>query len=515
MFITAVFYLLTMYLLDGNSLTLEQLEQIADAHIAVRLTPAAAAAVDRSRLVVDGKANGDAPVYGVNTGFGALAETAIARESLGELQLNLLRSHAAGIGEPLPVRAVRATMALRANVLAKGFSGIRRDTVEHLLALLNRRVHPVVPSRGSVGASGDLAPLAHISLVLIGEGFATVGDDARVLTGAEALDAAGLGPTTLEAKEGLALINGTQPSTAIAALALVAAERLARASDIAVSLSIDALRGSVHPFEARIHAPRPYNGQRVSAANVRLLLEGSAINKSHEHCGRVQDAYSLRCAAQVHGAARDALGFVAQTLSVEANAATDNPMVFAEDDAIVSGGNFHGAPVAIAADLLAIAAVQFATISERRSDRLVNPVLSELPAFLTPNSGLQSGYMMAQVTAAALASEIKTLAHPASADTIPTSANREDHVSMSMGAALKAERAVALATRVVAVEILCACQALDLLAPLATSPLLQRLHAHVRSGVPMLRDDRPPSPDIERIASMIASGSLESPCAGE
>ena len=340
-----------------------------------------------------------------------------------------------------------------------------------------------MPSRGSVGASGDLAPLAHLSLVLIGEGYATVGDDARVLPGAEALARRRARVrSTLEAKEGLALINGTQPSTAIAALALVGAERLARAADIAAALSIDALRGSVHPFEARIHAPRPYDGQRISAANVRLLLEGSAINKSHEHCGRVQDAYSLRCAAQVHGAARDALGFV----GADARRSRPTPRPTTRwsspaDDEIVSGGNFHGAPVAIAADLLAIAAAQFATISERRSDRLVNPVLSELPAFLTPNSGLQSGYMMAQVTAAALASEIKTLAHPASVDTIPTSANREDHVSMSMGAALKAERAVALATRVVAVEILCACQALDLLAPLTTSPRLQRVHERVRA----------------------------------
>jgi histidine ammonia-lyase len=501
--------------LDGESLTPARLAEIADGDITVTLAARALPRIDASRAVVDRHARDDRPMYGINTGFGALAETIIPRGDLQKLQLNLLRSHAAGVGEPLPARAVRATMALRANVLAKGFSGIRRETVEQLLALLNSRVHPLVPSRGSVGASGDLAPLAHIALVLVGEGFATAGDDARVVTGREALEAAGLQPVALEAKEGLALINGTQPSTAIAALALVGAERLARAADIAVALSIDALRGSVHPFEARIHAPRPYEGQRTSAANVRLLLDGSAINKSHERCGRVQDAYSLRCAAQVHGAARDALGFVARTLAIEANAATDNPMVFPEDDAIVSGGNFHGAPVAVAADLLAIAAVQFATISERRTDRLVNPVLSELPAFLTPDSGLHSGYMMAQVTAAALASELKTLAHPASADTIPTSANREDHVSMSMSAALKAERAVALATRVVAVEILCACQALDLQAPLDTSPRLRRVHDRVRAEVPTLVDDRPPAPDIEAIAKLIASGALEVPCRGE
>src|SRR5918993_192318 len=365
--------------LDGSSLTLAQLVAVADGRDEAALAAAVLQRIDGARTVVEQHAQGDEPVYGVNTGFGALAETRIAKDALDQLQVNLLRSHAAGVGEPLPVRAVRATMALRANVLAKGFSGIRRRTVEHLLGLLN---------------------------------------------------------------------------------------------------------AGVHPIEARIHDARPYDGQRQSAANVRRLLEGSAINKSHEKCGRVQDAYSLRCAAQVHGAARDALGFIEHLLTTEANAATDNPMVFAGDDEIVSGGNFHGAPVAIAADLTALAVVQFATISERRADRLVNPVLSELPAFLTPNSGLQSGYMLAQVTAAALASEVKTLAHPAGVDTIPTSANREDHVSMSMGAALKAQRALELGTRVIAIEILLACQAIDLLAPLTTSPALQRVHARVRSSVP-------------------------------
>jgi histidine ammonia-lyase len=501
-----------MIQLTGASLTLSQLVAIADARELVALHPDAALRVERARAIVERRAVGDEPVYGINTGFGALAETAVPRDALDELQVNLLRSHAAGVGEPLSVRAVRATMALRANVLAKGFSGIRRDTLERLLALLNRRVHPHVPSRGSVGASGDLAPLAHLALVLIGEGRALVGDSPDLLSGRDALAAARLEPVRLRAKEGLALINGTQPSTAIAALALDGAERLARAADIAVALSIDALRGSVHPFDARIHAARPHAGQSLSAANVRRLLEGSAINKSHEDCGRIQDAYSLRCAAQVHGAARDALSFVRNSLATEANAATDNPMVFAEEDDIVSGGNFHGAPIAVAADLLTIALAQLATISERRSDRLVNPALSELPAFLTPGSGLHSGYMMAQVTAAALVSEIKTLAHPASVDTIPTSANREDHVSMSMGAALKADRALTCATHVLAVEILCACQAIDLLAPLTTSAKLQRVHAHVRSTVPRLAGDRPPSPDIERIAAMIVDGSLESSC---
>ena len=498
-----------MIALTGSDLTLDALLAIADDGETVALHPNAAVAVDAARAVVDRQSLGDIPVYGINTGFGALAETAIARDALGALQINLLRSHAAGVGEPLPVRAVRASMALRANVLAKGYSGIRRSTLERLLDLLNRRVHPRVPSRGSVGASGDLAPLAHLSLVLIGEGEAWVGDDPTLRKGRDALSAAGLDPVVLGPKEGLALINGTQPSTAVAALAVAGAERLARAADIAAALSIDALRGSMRPFDPRIHAARPYPGQVESARNIRTLLDGSAINKSHEHCGRVQDAYSLRCAAQVQGAARDVFTFARTLLLTEANAATDNPMVFSADDEIVSGGNFHGAPVAIAGDVIVLGLAQLATISERRSDRLVNPALSELPAFLTAESGLQSGYMLAQVTAAALASEIKTLAHPASVDTIPTSANREDHVSMSMGAALKAARALDLATRVVAVEILCACQAIDLLAPLTTSPTLERVHARVRTIVPALTADRPPAPDIDAIAELIASGALE------
>ncbi len=502
-----------MIRLDGNSLTLSDLIAIADDNAPVALAPDAARRVDRARAVVDRKAEGDEAVYGINTGFGALAETRIPHAALGVLQLNLLRSHAAGVGDPLPARAVRASMALRANVLAKGFSGIRRSTLEALIALLNRKVHPLVPSRGSVGASGDLAPLAHLALVLVGEGQATIGDGAVVLPGGEALRAAGLAPLELQAKEGLALINGTQPSTAVAALTAAGAERLARAADIAAALSIDALRGSVRPFDARIHEARPHAGQRASASNIQRLLAGSAINQSHEHCGRVQDAYSLRCAAQVHGAARDALAWVQHTLAIEANGATDNPMVFADDEEIISGGNFHGAPVAVAADLCAIALSQLVTISERRSDRLVNPALSELPAFLTTDSGLHSGYMMAQVTAAALVSEIKTLAHPASVDTIPTSANREDHVSMSMGAALKAAQALQLATRVIAVEILCACQAIDLLAPLKTSDALERVHARVRSSVPRLAGDRPPAPDIEAISQLIVDGSLVTSCA--
>ena len=533
-----------MILLDGAHLSLADLLAIADDRAEVGLAPDARARVAASRAVVDAKAAGDEPVYGVNTGFGSFAETRIDAPDLAALQLNLLRSHAAGVDAPLPVRAVRAAMALRANVLAKGFSGIRVETLEALLALLNRGVHPRVPSRGSVGASGDLAPLAHLALVLVGEGEVlddpaappkpplpqpiragatplqrtNVGAAAPTsagalpsagVPGAEALRRAGLEPITLQAKEGLALIIGTQVSTAVLALALAGAERLSRAADVAAALSIDALMGSMHPFEPRIHEARPFAGQAVSADNLLRLMAGSGINASHVNCGRVQDAYSMRCAPQVHGAAREAFSWIRHIVEVEMNAATDNPMVFAQEGEIVSGGNFHGAPLALAADLLAIGLAQLATISERRSERLVNPALSGLPAFLTQQGGLQSGFMIAQVTAAALTSEIKTLSHPASVDTIPTSANKEDHVSMSMHAAIKAERALQLATHVIAVEVLCACQAIDLRKPLETSPALTRAHESVRDRVPTLVDDRSPAPDLDAIAEIIRVGKLE------
>jgi histidine ammonia-lyase len=520
--------------LDGSSLTIEQLLAIADHGEHVALSADARERVRAARAVVDRRARGDEPAYGINTGFGSFADVKIAPEALGELQINLLRSHAAGVGPPLPVRTVRATMALRANVLAKGFSGISVETLEALIALINKGVHPLVPSRGSVGASGDLAPLAHLALVLIGEGEAIEPEEERkdrkerkedqnalrslrplrsfAISGAEALERASLTPIRLGPKEGLALINGTQPSTAVLALALAGAEQVARAADIAAALSIDALRGSIHPFEARIHDARPFRGQQTSASNIEMLMRGSGINKSHEFCGKVQDAYSLRCAPQVHGAAREGLRFVRQVVDVEANSATDNPMVFAVSGDIVSCGNFHGAPIALAADLLAAAVVPLATISERRTDRLVDPTLSGLPAFLTREGGVRSGLMLAQVTAASIASELKTLAHPAGVDTIPTSANKEDHVSMSMTAALKAEQAVSRAREVIAVEILCACQAIDLLAPLETSALLQNVHALVRSRVPTLDADRAPSPDIVAITELIASNELENSC---
>ncbi len=500
-----------MIQLDGNSLTLDDLAAIAYERTPVSLTADARARVAAARAVVDAFAAGDQPVYGINTGFGNFAEVRIAPESLSDLQINLLRSHAAGVGDPLPIPVVRATMALRANVLAKGFSGIRLETLDRLIDLLNREVHPVVPSRGSVGASGDLAPLAHLSLVLIGEGEAWHKDSR--LPGVDALRRAGIAPVALAPKEGLALINGTQPSTALLGLALHAATRLLRAADITAAMSIDGLQGSTRPFDPRIHAARGMTGQSLSAENLRNLMDGSGINAAHANCGRVQDAYSMRCAPQVHGTARDAAHFALQTFLAEANAATDNPMVFTDTAEIVSGGNFHGAPIALASDVLAIGLTQLATISERRSDRLVNPSSSGLPAFLTRNGGLQSGLMMAQVTAAALTSELKTLAHPSSVDTIPTSGNKEDHVSMSMAAALKANRAVALTRDVLAIEMLCACQAIDLLDGLATSAPLARVHALVRRHVPTLASDRPPSRDIHEISRLFESGDLDRACA--
>lgn len=487
-----------MILLDGSSLSLSGLMAIAHDRARVGLTADARARVRAARALVDAKATADEPAYGINTGFGSLSDVRIPRDQLSALQLNLIRSHAAGVGEPLSVAAVRATMALRANVLAKGFSGAREATVDALVDALNAGVHPRIPSRGSVGASGDLAPLAHLALVLVGEG--------EVLD--RTLNDAGLQPLQLDAKEGLALINGTQPSTAVLALAWHEAMRLADAADVAAAMSLDALRGSAKPFDPRIHEARPYDGQRTSARRIAALLKDSAINASHATCGRVQDAYCLRCAAQVHGAARDALAFVERTLTIEANSGTDNPMVFAEQSEIVSGGNFHGAPVAIAADLLAIAVTHLATISERRADRLLDSKVSGLPPFLTEHSGLHSGLMMAQVTAAALASELKSLAHPASVDTIPTSAGKEDHVSMSMGAALKAARAAEMAQQVVAIELLCASQGIDLLRPLTSSPVLEQVHATIRAGVPRLADDRAPAPDIARLASYISDGSV-------
>jgi histidine ammonia-lyase len=492
--------------LDGNRLDLTALEAVAREGRPVGLDARAHVAVTRARAVVDEAVARGRVVYGVTTGFGNFADVVIPRDRLRELQLNLVRSHAAGVGDPLDEAETRALMVLRANVLAKGFSGVRPETLELLIEMINRRVHPRIPSQGSVGASGDLAPLAHLALSLVGEGVCLHGG--QTLASLEALTAARLKPVVLEAKEGLALINGTQLMTAVGGLALAEATRLLATADVAGALTLDALKGTDVAFDPRIHAARPHPGQGAVARNLSKLLRGSAIRESHRDCGKVQDAYSLRCIPQVHGAVRDALSYVSSTFALELNAATDNPMVFAETGEILSGGNFHGEPVAIAADVLAIAVAELGAISERRTERLVNPSLSGLPAFLAREGGLQSGLMIAQVTAAALAAENKTLAHPASVDSIPTSANKEDHVSMGVGAARKAARVVANTRRILAVELLAACQALEFLKPLRTSPPLEAAYRVVRERVPAREEDRSLSPEIEAVADLLRTAAV-------
>ena len=483
-------------LLDGDSLSLEDLSRVASGDASAALAPRAAARVDAARAVIDRAVAEDRVVYGVTTGFGRFADVVIPREKLGELQLNLVRSHAAGTGAALGAPAVRAVMLLRANCLAKGFSGIRRSTLELLLACLEAGVHPIVPEQGSVGASGDLAPLAHLALALVGEGEAEFGG--RRMPSADALREAGLSPALLEAKEGLALINGTQLTTALGALALARLLGLLKSADLVGALTLDVLKGTDAAFDPRIHAARPHPGQMASAANLRALLAGSPLRESHRHCGVVQDAYTLRCMPQVHGAARDAAAHARRVLEIEMNAATDNPMVFAEAGELVSGGNFHAAPVALVCDLLAAAAADLASISERRVERLVNPSLSgDLPAFLVRDGGLNSGLMMIHVTAAALVSEAKANAFPASVDSIPTSAGKEDHVSMGPIAARKLARNVDLCETVLAIELLAAGQALDLRRPLASSPPLEALHRHLRARVPFWERDREAAPAIE------------------
>lgn len=496
---------MTPIILTGNDLSVTDLAAVAlGAHVAFGAE--AIAAMNASREVVDGAiARGDV-VYGVNTGFGNFADVRIGPADLASLQRNLVRSHAAGVGPILPTLETRALMVLRANVLAKGFSGARVETAQLLVDCLNRRIHPRVPEQGSVGASGDLAPLAHVALLLIGEGECEV--SGQTTTAASALDAAGLKPVTLAAKEGLALINGTQLMTGIAALALLEAETLVRTADVVGAMTVDALLGTDVAFDPRIHAARPHNGQGISARNLKRLLEGSALRESHRNCGRVQDAYSLRCAPQVHGAARDALAFVRRTIEIEMNSATDNPMVFADAGVLLSGGNFHGEPVAMAADFMAIATAEIGGISERRIERLVNPTLSGLPAFLTEDGGLRSGFMMAHVTAAALASENKSLAHPASVDSITTSANKEDHVSMGPIAARQARSVVANVRRILAIEALAAAQAIEFHRPLKTSSALEAVHEALRAAVPKYDADRIMGPEIEAVAELVRQGAL-------
>jgi histidine ammonia-lyase len=494
--------------LTGDDLTLADVWEVA-----VRGRPVALADSARDRMVaarelVERAAHGrQEHTYGVNTGFGKFVSRSIPEELTEELQLRLLRSHACGVGEPYPDEIVRAAMLLRANALAKGYSGARPVTVELLVECVNRGVLPHVPSRGSVGASGDLAPLAHLALPLIGEGEATF--EGQRLPGAEALEQAGLEPVRLQAKEGLSLVNGTQFMAAFAALGAIRAGRLAKTADIACALSLEALQGSRTSFLPQIHALRPLKGQADSAANVLRLLEDSAINEAHRWCDQVQDAYSLRCAPQVHGASRDLLDYVRETVAVELNAATDNPLVLVDDDLLVSNGNFHGQPLALALDALAMAVAELANIAERRVERLVNPSLSGgLPAFLTGDGGLNSGFMIPQYVAASLVSENKVLAHPASVDSIPTSAGQEDHVSMGNASGLKAWQVLANVERVLAIELLAGAQGVEFLAPLQPGVGVRAAREHVRSLSPRLRDDRTLSGDIEAVAASIRDGSL-------
>ncbi len=493
--------------IDGASLGLEQFDAIVRRGAACALAAGALTAIDAGRATVRRVLEAGDAVYGVNTGFGDLATVRIAEDRIAELQRRLILSHAAGLGEPLEDEAVRGMLLLRANTLARGHSGVRRQVVEALIGLLDSGVLPLVPSRGSVGASGDLAPLAHLALPLLGCGQVRI--DGRAAPAAEGLRRAGLAPLALGPKEGIALINGTQAMTSLLALSCLEARRLVRVADLAAALSTDALRGTDTAFDPRLHALRGYRGQRTSAANLWSLMRGSAIRDSHRAGDvRVQDPYSVRCAPQVHGAVRDVLADVEAKVAVEMNAVTDNPLVFpgGEDGdgaAILSGGNFHGQPMAFAADFLAIALAELASISERRIEKLTNTAFSGLPPFLARDAGLDSGFMMAQVTAAALVAESKVACHPASIDSIPTSADKEDHVSMGMGAALKLRTVVVNVRRVLAIELVAAAQGIDLLRPLRSSERLEAVHRLIRERIAFRDADREMAIDLERGIALV------------
>jgi len=491
--------------LDGHSLTLSDLEQVVKGHKGARLDDAARRQVVVARRLIDECVAQGRVIYGVTTGFGSFSEVAISPGQLRRLQRNLLLSHAAGVGDPLPEPVVRAMLLLRANSLASGHSGVRPEVIDMLLALIEHRLHPVIPAKGSVGASGDLAPLAHLALVLIGEGEVWTGG--RRLPAARALAEAGLHPLILEAKEGLALINGTQLITALGALGVLGADRVSRAADVAAALTAEVLRGTDACFADHFAAVRPHPGHRRAAANLRQLVAGSRLIARPGEV-RVQDPYSLRCAPQVHGASKDGLAHVRQVLEVELNAVTDNPLLFPEQGLVVSGGNFHGQPLALALDYLAMALAEWSSIAERRIERLLNPQLSGLPAFLVEGGGLNSGFMLAQYTAAALVSENKVLCHPASVDSIPTSANQEDHVSMGAFAARKANEVLANAERVVAIELLCAAQALEFRNVDQAGPAGRAAHAAIRRVVAPREADRLLSPDMEAVADLVRSGRL-------
>jgi histidine ammonia-lyase len=504
--------------LTGDGLTLDDAELVLRGGVE-RLTvaPAARKRVERARRTLEALMAAGGSLYGVNTGFGKLSNQRIAPDEVLALQENLLRSHAVGMGPPLPVGVSRLALALRIQALVKGYSGVTLGLIDALVEMFNRGVVPAIPEQGSVGASGDLAPLAHLALVVMGEGHAFVtkpGSDAdgrrrpRPLSGRAALRRARLKPHRPQAKEGLSLINGTQISTAILADALVRARHLAKVADVAGAMTVEATKSSLRPFDARIQLVRPHPGQVACADNLRRLLAESEVMASHAGCEKVQDAYSLRCMPQVHGTLRDALAHVTRVVECEMNAATDNPLVFADEGEVISGGNFHAQPIALAADLLAAAAADLSSVSERRVENLVNPDLSGLPGFLTPQPGLNSGMMLVQVLAAALVSENKAAAFPASVDSIPTSANREDHVSMSTAAARKARVVVTNATRVLACEVLCAAQGLEFHRPLKAGRGAEAAYRHVREHVRPLGRDRTLHRDLETVERLIRAGSL-------
>ena len=495
--------------LNGQALTLEQIAAVAFGHEHVAISPSARPCITASRKVVEQIVGRDAAVYGVNTGFGKLSDVRVPKDELRQLQLNLVRSHACGIGQPLSEPEVRAMMLLRANVLTLGFSGIRCEVVELLCEMLNHRVHAVVPEKGSVGASGDLAPLAHLALSVIGEG--EVFFEGKRMATAEALRSAKLNALELEAKEGLALLNGTQAMHAVGGLALLRAQRLAKVADISGAMSLEALKGTPVAFDPRLQDARPHPGQKAAAEHLLSLMEDSEIRQSHlTDDPRVQDAYSLRCMPQVHGAVRGALRHCEEILLVESASATDNPLVFAESDEVISGGNFHGAPLAFAFDYAAIAITDLMSISERRTDRLVNPDKSEgLPAFLAQRPGVESGFMIAHVAAASLVNDARVLAHPASVDNITTSGGKEDHVSMGMTSALKLRSIVDLAENLLAIELLAAAEGLEYRRPLKAGRGVERALAAVRKVAPALTHDRPLSGDIARLAEAIRRGDFD------
>jgi histidine ammonia-lyase len=494
--------------LDGSPLSIADVVDVALQGRTVRLEGGTARRLSEGRRLIDHIVDNDTTVYGINTGFGSLARVRVSREQLLDLQRNLIRSHAAGVGEPLDTEITRAILCIVSASLARGHSGVRPEIVEALIAILNAGVLPVIPSQGSVGASGDLAPLAHLALVLIGEGEAFY--NGQRLPGAEALNRAGLVPQTLQAKEGLALINGTHLMCAAGALAVHDAEQLVTAAETAAAASLDALKGTDVALDARIHSLRAHPGQLASAHRVRQLLEGSEIRQSHEGCTRVQDPYTLRCIPQVIGAVRDAIGYCRQVFSIELGAVTDNPLSFPDDQVVLSGGNFHGQPLALALDFLAIALTQLSSFSERRTYSLLSTWEGDaaLPVFLTETPGLGSGFMIAQYVAAALVNENKVLAHPASADSIPTSAGTEDFNSMGATSALKARRVVDNCLRAIAIETLCAAQAVECRRPLKSGPRIEEAIARVRELVPRLTVDRPLSGDIELLAKAIRNGTL-------